>query len=161
MTRKQKFQQFSTFIILPKKELIHLIRRHTLSVSRCSRRWPLRVLYGILDQAGINAFTLFKIANNAQQMKRKTFLKNLALQLCAAHVNRRLEQGNLWHQLSTKRVADLKKEDDEEEIAGKKLKRSRCYVCPRKKDNKVSTVCKVCKKPVCRSHQKVTCPSCN
>ena len=55
---------------------------HNYTTARKTRRWPLRVFYGILDQCGVNALILFVNANpqwKEQGKTRRTFLKKLSL----------------------------------------------------------------------------------
>ncbi len=63
---------------------------HTYSVTRKTRRWPLRYFYGILDQAGINGGVLYQSLE--RKCARKTFLFDLSLQLIKPHVSQRLSK---------------------------------------------------------------------
>ena len=72
---------------------------HAYSVSRCTRRWLLRMFYGILDQAGINALILYKLANPSKKLRKKEFLKNLVNELFKPEMERRLNK-NLPRQLA-------------------------------------------------------------
>ncbi|XP_071055485.1 piggyBac transposable element-derived protein 4-like [Onthophagus taurus] len=54
---------------------------HNYTVSRKTRRWPLRYFYGMLDQAAINAFVLYNVSRNASKVTRNKFLQSLGLQL--------------------------------------------------------------------------------
>lgn len=51
------------------------------SVKRITRRWPLVIFFSIMDMAGINAFILYNSNANNKKIKRRIFLKNLAISL--------------------------------------------------------------------------------
>ncbi|XP_046685761.1 piggyBac transposable element-derived protein 4-like [Homalodisca vitripennis] len=111
---------------------------HAYSVSRGTRRWPLRMCYGMLDQAGVNAMVLFKKTVPLENMKRRQFLKELGLQLARPHMERRLET-NLSKELKATIKAILHIEDPQLPLnpPAKLAKQARCHLCPRCKDKKV------------------------
>lgn len=51
---------------------------HAYSASRCTRRWPLRMLYGIFDQADINALMLYKFANPGEKSYKEEFFEKFS-----------------------------------------------------------------------------------
>ena len=67
---------------------------HTYTTARKSRRWPLRVFFGMLDQGAVNAMILFLNANptwkDISSNNRRKFLKELALGLLRQHMLERL-----------------------------------------------------------------------
>ncbi|KAK9702767.1 hypothetical protein QE152_g29754 [Popillia japonica] len=65
---------------------------HNYSVSRETRRWRLRYSYGMLDQAGINAFVLYNVSGNASKATRNKFLQSLGLQLAKPWIESRLSK---------------------------------------------------------------------
>lgn len=134
---------------------------HSYTVSRGTRRWPLRMFYGILDQAGVNAMILFKKAVPSDQIKRRLFLKELGLQLARPHMERRLES-NIPKELKVTIKSLLKIEDPQLPIGppAKLQKQTRCTLCPRSKDKKVKTVCSKCRKAACNDHRKEVCDEC-
>lgn len=68
---------------------------HSTTVSRKTRRWPLRILYGMLDIAGVNSFVIYKHnASNDKAPKHSDFLKGLALSLVEEHLKKRIN--NEW-----------------------------------------------------------------
>lgn len=42
---------------------------HSFSVSKKTRSWPLRYLYGMLDQASVNVLVLFRNKHNSELAK--------------------------------------------------------------------------------------------
>ena len=137
---------------------------HTYSVSRKTRRWPLRYFYGILDQAGVNSGVLFQmVKRNREKCIRRHYLFELGMQLARPHMERRLTK-NLTKKLSSSIRTILGME--EENIAAvppppKLAKQTRCALCPRIKDIKTKTACSKCHKPVCNTHRVEICSECN
>jgi len=60
------------------------------TTARITNRWPMRFFYGLLDQAGINAFILFFLRHKNARMNRRDFLKELVLSLVKPSLERRL-----------------------------------------------------------------------
>lgn len=50
---------------------------HAYSVSRATRCWPLRMFYGILDQASVNSLVLHRKSTKTDQILRRQFVKTL------------------------------------------------------------------------------------
>lgn len=134
---------------------------HAYSVSRATRRWPLRMFFGILDQAGVNAMVLYTKSRNSENMQRRLFLKELGFQLARPHMERRLET-----QLPRELKANIRKllglEDPQQQLGppAKLAKQARCHLCPRSKDKKVKIVCSMCAQPTCNDHRKDVCNNC-
>ena len=102
-------------------------------IKASSRRWPVQVLYNILDLAGINAWVLFKKVTRST-ITRREFLLKLASELSDRYVTACNRQG----------VSDDDDDEDDEEY----MKRRKCQVsyC---KGNKTKASCVKCKKAVC------------
>jgi hypothetical protein len=73
----------------------------TYDVSCTSRRWPLTVFYALLNVAGINAQVIFA-SNIETQMKRRQFLRSLAMDLMKEHRRERAACSHLSRELLTK-----------------------------------------------------------
>ncbi|XP_046658922.1 piggyBac transposable element-derived protein 4-like [Homalodisca vitripennis] len=144
----------------------------TFSTSRKNLRWPMQVVYGMLDQGGVNAYVLFVLANpqwkEKKQHNRRFFLKDLSSALTREHMIARSQQGNIPRQLKLQIKAilsyneereDQEAEEDQEEQPDNKQKR--CYMCDRKKDRKSKSRCNGCKKPVCKDHSVDLCKNCS
>lgn len=136
---------------------------HTSSVSRKTRRWPLRFFYGMLDQAGINCDVIHQIVKgNRKKSTRRTFLFDLGFALAKPHMERRLTK-NLPGDLasSIRNILDVKDEPRPEgEPPRKLLKQKRCFLCARTNDRKTKTACGKCSKPICNDHRVEICLEC-
>lgn len=137
---------------------------HFYTVSRKTRRWPMRYFYGMLDQAGVNCMVLYRLATQQDKIIRRKFLAELGFQLAQPHMKRRLDK-NLPKQLKQDIADILNKDGDDEnqepqEPPRKLQKHSRCHLCPRSRDRKSKIVCAKCSKAVCPDHRDNVCNSC-
>lgn len=137
---------------------------HFYTVSRKTRRWPLRFFYGMLDQAGINSMVLFKLAKSQDKAIRRKFLNELGLQLAQPHMKRRLEKnlsGELRKDIEDILYENLGQQKPSASEPPKKLpKIGRCYICPRSADRKSKTRCTKCSQAICPDHQIKVCKIC-
>lgn len=60
----------------------------TYAVNRNTRRWPMVILYSMLNMAGINAQVILG-GNGIKSVRRRLFLKRLGEELVKDHLNRR------------------------------------------------------------------------
>ena len=97
------------------------------STKSCIRRWPFQVFCNVFDVAGINANTIYKIANGASQ-SRRMFLLDLVNELVAPLCARAAASQSL--------AADAP-------VLAKRVKCSRC------KKNLTAKCGNKCAKPVC------------
>lgn len=130
----------------------------TYNVSRNSKKWPLTIFYGILNMSAINGYIIYK-KNNNSNMKRRTFLKNLGLDLVREHLHHRKDVAQL-PRLTRKRIKDFLGEPDEEPPAKVPNVRKRCQICPAKKDRKTYNTCRNCNKYICIEHALLYCVEC-
>nr|CAI5858234.1 unnamed protein product [Callosobruchus analis] len=73
---------------------------HSKSTARRTKRWPLRVFYGMLDGGAVNAYVIYEANNvSARKTPRKKFLLQLANDLAKEHMKKRLEIPNLTYSL--------------------------------------------------------------
>lgn len=116
----------------------------TYDVSRNSRRWPLTVFFSLLNIAGINSQVIY-LANTQTDIRRRLFLKTLALGLLAEHREQRATSTSLPRelQMKLKRQATSIQGEHKEEKRRREGK-GRCEVCPRTRDRKTKYVCKKC-----------------
>lgn len=134
------------------------------SANRRSQRWPTTIFCAMLNISGVNSHVLHS-ASNTKIMSRSTFLENLGYALVAPHVQVRRSSANLSRELKgmmDKFLQEIGVELPEdistaENSSGqpspnKRLKKSRCHLCPRKKDSNTPRVCSKCQKNVCRLH---------
>lgn len=133
---------------------------HSKTVSRKTRRWPLRVFYGMLDAAGVNSFVIYCLNNpSASKMKRSAFLKSLAFCLFEDHMKMRLSKG-IPKELRSLICGIL---GSEESIHVNKVtvgRPGRCAFCPRNKDRKGQTKCVFCSRSLCAEHRQGICGEC-
>ena len=125
------------------------------SVKAPSRRWPVHVLYNILDFAAINAFVIYKdITGN--KIKRRDFILQLAEQLSQKAHNQEEDP---------QEGTSTQKHNNNLEVGSKAYKQNRKRrTCQEKKcENKTYEICKNCKKNICgKCSFKITyCNNCN
>nr|CAI5827913.1 unnamed protein product [Callosobruchus analis] len=122
---------------------------HSKSTARRTKRWPLRVFYGMLDGVAVNAYVIYE-ANNVSARKTlwKKFLLQLANDLAKEHMKKRLEIPNLTYSLRQMILDVLGITEDENrqhipsipDAKGSK----RCAICPRSQDRKGRNNCLKC-----------------
>lgn len=134
---------------------------HNYTVARKTRRWPLRFFFGMLDQAGINAYVLHNLVLKPEKPARKKFLCELGLQLAQPYMQKRL-CGNINIKLRNdiQDILCITPIQDVSEIPKKKTKYARCHLCDRSKDRKTKIYCVKCEKPICIDHRIDMCKSC-
>ena len=129
--------------------------------------WPMRLFYGMIDGAALNAFVIFteNVPNFGEHKKdkRQKFLKELALAFIIPRARQRLEM----QQTSQ----DVKQVNGSCSILPApspapsttqhhSAQRKRCYICPRSKDKKTKFICNECNNFVCEEHGKMLCNQC-
>lgn len=141
---------------------------HSKTVARKTRRWPLRVFYGMVDGAGINAHIIFKenrerSNSNVPTKPRREYLKNLALELVKPLIRRRLQSvPNLPRELRYVMTNVLGENEPimAENVQPERQTRKRCSICPSSKDRKGKDKCVVCKNALCAEHRHAICQHC-
>lgn len=141
---------------------VQLCQNYT--TARKTRRWPLRVFYGMLDQSAINAMIIYSMINLEWKVDRtntrRSFLKELALALVKPYMVERQKIPTLRKDLKL----IINNMVGEEETPAPQLlpggSKKRCGLCPRKKDKKTASQCQSCAKPVCLDHRAMICVSC-
>ncbi len=144
----------------------------TYTVARQTRRWPLRLFYGMLDQAGYNAQILYLHPDPRVQQResiiRRKFLKDLAVELIKPLLRHRLGIPEVRRSIknSIRLLLDEKDNDcyDESynwpESAWKLPTPARCQLCARKEDTKTTQKCVCCGRPICPKHRSKLCVEC-
>ncbi|XP_066251428.1 piggyBac transposable element-derived protein 4-like [Euwallacea similis] len=133
------------------------------SSSRRCRRWPLVIWYAIMGIAIINSH-IFHAANPGLKKNRSDFMKELGMSLINEQLKLRFAIPSLSRELRliiSKALGTEMTLQDPPRQEGRVVRR-RCYLCPRSKDTKHSTVCSECHKAICKTHslQQVICTSC-
>lgn len=136
------------------------------SSSRRTRRWPMPVLYRILDMSALNAYIIQQSHERSTKMTRMTFLKGLAKMMCEPYMKERSYNDRLPTQLRTSIATALKLHSAEttsthdENLKLERSKRKRCSFCPPNKRAKTVHLCPKCRLPICMTCAKTVCNSC-
>ncbi|KAG8334202.1 hypothetical protein J6590_108635 [Homalodisca vitripennis] len=135
---------------------------HSYSVSRVCKRWPLRIWYGIMDQSAINAMVLYNLKGENPKMKRRVFLKELALALVKPFLEERLEVTTLRRSLriSIREILGLPISQPQRLEVGQSRQQRRCAFCPRNRDRKTKNTCTSCNRSMCDEHRVLQCYEC-
>jgi hypothetical protein len=135
----------------------------TYSVSRNSRRWPLTVFFSMLNIAGVNCQIVYN-ANTGNAVRRRLFLKQLALELIKCHSIQRMGNPRVSQAIrsSLKRrfEATIVQPEAVEPEPPAKLSQARCGEYPRSSDRKTKYRCNQCSKPLCLVHANFVCATC-
>ncbi|UYV80264.1 hypothetical protein LAZ67_18002223 [Cordylochernes scorpioides] len=137
----------------------------TYSVGRRTNRWPLCLIFDLLNVAGINSEIIFKSLNiNSPRVPRRIFLKNISLQLFQDHLKIRSQLKNLPRSLRGLIILHCKKAESPEvnrnECESEPKKRKRCYVCPSTKGSMTQIICYKCRRHICQRHSSNICKDC-
>ena len=131
------------------------------SVNRVCRRWPMRIFYGVLDQAGVisNIILNFKEENS---LSRKDFLMQLGLDFIRPHLVTRLEVPTLRITIREliRNILNKPLEREGKPIRFEDGKRNFCSCCP--PDDKKRTIfcCSICERAACDEHRIHVCFKC-
>lgn len=121
----------------------------TYSTSRKTRRWTMTVFFRILDIAGINSYKIY-LANNLQNnIRRKEYLKILAISLMKEHWKERAQLWGLPKDVLSF-LSDYKKSNVQ---INQNIPKKYCYLCGSHKNNRTHTACEKCHKNVCKNHR--------
>ena len=130
------------------------------------------IFFNILDVGGIAALMLLWTASNPHwnenpRKKRRKFLKDLAFDLVSDQFRRRFENPRVMQKGVRLTFAALGYEmspaSSSVQDSSQLTSRRRCAVCPSRStadtagDRKTKTSCQICDKPICKSHQCITC----
>lgn len=133
----------------------------TYCTGRRTRRWPMAIMFRIMDISAVNAFILHQAARDNPQQTRLQFMKNLAKQLVTEELERRLGNSRLRQEVRISIRKILGKEEEQIASGTDKLStRKYCSICPKKLKRKTSTICKCCKQPVCGQCSSAVCHNC-
>lgn len=140
---------------------------HSFTVSRRTKRWPLRIFFGILDQAIVNSRILLSCktinANKPLKISAQECLEGVIHHLCRPYLEERYKTLTLRKYirhalagiLGIDRFEDLP--DPKVVIADNYV---RCSLCPVKRDKKVKSRCAACRRAMCNDHRTGLCTDC-
>ncbi|GBP88561.1 PiggyBac transposable element-derived protein 4 [Eumeta japonica] len=116
------------------------------SSSRRTRRWPMPILYRLLDISALNAYIIQQSHERASKMTRMTFLKGLTKSLCEPYMKERCYNQRLPAQLRTNiaTALQIRLPTPSEPGESQKLdrnKRKRCSFCKPVKRAKTVHLC--------------------
>lgn len=163
-------------------EIVHHYNQHKCGVDladmmcasyttrRKSRRWPFVLFCNMLDMMALNAFIIWRLKNMrpaaVSAYQRRLFLQDLAVDLAAPHMQRRLRAPQT-SKVARKCIAVILQ--DRQPAANQpapipRAHKGRCFLCDRGQDRKVATTCSTCDQHVCPVHSNkdvtVTCNDC-
>ncbi|XP_018368816.1 PREDICTED: uncharacterized protein LOC108764906 [Trachymyrmex cornetzi] len=131
------------------------------STCRKTKRWTMRLFFGMLDQAVVNSNILYNLNDRNNAMKRYNFIEDLAIMLAGPYMQNRLQHANLQKRLRISICAILRIEEPQPEERKHKLEtRKRCYYCKNTADKKTWICCFMCGKPICEQHRTYVCLDC-
>lgn len=118
---------------------------HSYTVTRRTNRWPMRVFFGMLDQAIVNARILWKCKQEATNMRVPSTaiicLEKIYIDLITPYLSQRYETVTLCKDLKIGIAAILNK--DIQDLPYKRnhlAKRLRCAFCERQDDRKTNEI---------------------
>lgn len=130
------------------------------NVARNSRRWPLTIMFCLLNTAGINSQVVYKFNTGDYKSKRRDYLKDLGLTLVREQIQLRKGHPRIARILREK-INNFTGEQSEEPPKKKQaLARGRCSFCPRKVDRKTKYSCRSCEISICLEHAVTQCQAC-
>ena len=130
---------------------------------RKTKCWPMAVFYNILDIAAYNANVLFKLRPpstgfNLSWRARYRFLMMLGETMIKPNMVTRSQLATGLN-LSTIMAfqafnLEVRPQANQRKIAKEEIKKSRCHMCPRKKNGKSRQKCSECKLNVCDKYSR-------
>ena len=124
----------------------------------------MRLFYGIIDSAALNAFVIFteNVPNFGEHKKekRQKFLKELALSLIIPHECQDFEVQQTTQDVKQFiRICGILPATSPAPGTTQRhsAQRKRCYICPRPKDKKTKFICNECNNFVCEEQSKWLC----
>ncbi|KAL7868524.1 hypothetical protein SRHO_G00099080 [Serrasalmus rhombeus] len=140
------------------------------SCSRKTKRWPLCVLYGMMNAGVINSWIIHKenaLRSGDTPMRRKQYMQALAMALIKPWAEQRLPSSSLSRQLRILicTVCNIPTPGTTAREVGPVAAESggplvRCADCPTGSDRKTQHRCHVCRRPVCPRHYYPACTDC-
>ena len=134
------------------------------STSRITNRWPLRLFYAILDQAGVNSHVLLNLRpeEDFRRYNRREYLKSLGFDLIKDHLLERMKIKTLqtYIKLSIQNILDLPPEHSVPTIKFDNQLRKKCFMCPPANRKKTVYCCSECHAAACDEYRMHLCFKC-
>lgn len=138
---------------------------HAYSVARRTNRWPMRIFFGMLDQAAVNSRIMWKlkVGDARESTSAIIVLKKLIAHLTFPMLRQRLAEPFLRRELQMiiKTILSMDNNQDKGEL--EKITYDpprRCGLCERKTDKKSRVGCSACGIPICEKHRLHLCTTC-
>ncbi|CAI6376024.1 unnamed protein product [Macrosiphum euphorbiae] len=131
------------------------------SVSRVSCRWPLTILFSLMNIAGINSQIIYR-ENTGNVITCRNYLRSLGRELAKEIMINRLAIPTLSIQLRSTimKITGIKKQPTQPEQHGSVKERLKCAYCPKNKNRKTMVCCELCNNRICKEHTSTICKSC-
>ena len=140
-------------------KLVRLYR----SQRKCCR-WPYGIFFTLADCAIVASLVMLRETRQDDKLTHYEFKRQLAYQLCFPFVEKRVNVPRLRTSvLQAMELLGIKPKTKiivAKKHADSKRKKSRCQICPRRVDRKVSTMCSKCKIFICDEHKVSLCANC-
>ena len=136
------------------------------SCKRTTNRWPLSLIYWIIDASEYNSSVCYMMKNPAMyqgSQKRRKFLYDLSEELLGPQILRRAQStdfSRLHKETRTKINLCLPSEPMVPQAGEGTSKKRRCIKCPRQMDKKTTKSCAKCSMPICNDHIQYICNDC-
>ncbi|CAG5100653.1 Protein of unknown function [Cotesia congregata] len=138
-----------------------LCKLHT--VARATKRWPVRFLFGMLDQAIVNSRILHiskLVAAEEEEQKKKTArecYQQVAFIYLRLDGDVSLRQGT---RKGIEKILNINQPSSQNDSRPVSEKHQRCALCPRKDDHKTQALCPSCMRAMCDKHRIYMCYDC-
>ncbi|XP_043288321.1 piggyBac transposable element-derived protein 4-like isoform X1 [Venturia canescens] len=128
------------------------------TVARRTRRWPLKVFYGMLNMANVNSTILYNLNHVDEKKTRLTFMKDLSFELIKPLLIRRHRIPQLRRNIKSAIAQLLNYETPTVDYSDViPIPKTRCSYCHYSLGVKTTIMCPQCEKPMCKRHR---CPMC-
>jgi len=126
----------------------------------------MRIFFGILDQAAVNARILLKCKNSVRgdtsQVTPESCLNQIYLHLVKAHLQEQYTIPTIRKDIKCgiANILHLQDRPAFGEDRPKLDRQKRCQICPRGTDKKTGSMCPTCLRPMCDKHRAYLCVEC-
>lgn len=129
------------------------------NVCRNSRRWPLTIVFSLLNTAAVNALVVYRENNQDFKLPRRLFIKKLGFELIRDQISERKDNPRIPRNIR-QQIKNFGQDTPAVPLAKIPKLMGRCSVCPRSRDRKTKYSCSNCKALVCLEHAVMSCQNC-